>query len=103
MINMVRKQKWIDYGFETKTRSFRIPNFNNIDKERELTNGIDIFIKNQLLGKKNSIEYEQQNNLLKYLLTGLYDIMNTKMKADIPLNEREIEVLEKLEVIIPNE
>ncbi|MBA7603905.1 hypothetical protein ES703_11023 [subsurface metagenome] len=90
---MVRKQKWIDYGFETKTRSIRIPKLDDLDKERNLMKAIDELIIEKLFTPKNAKENinEIDTEIIKKMIPAFI-----KYEISIDLKQKEANRLEQL-------
>ena len=59
---MPRREKFEEYGFKTKTTKIRIPDLKDLDKERELRKGIDVFVIDFI---EKGLEQKSENSYLK--------------------------------------
>jgi len=80
---MPRKEKFEEYNLETKTTTIRIPDLNDLDKEKELRKAVDDFILDYLNLKPNT----KTNDILT-LKNGILELnkMMTIIKPKIPAN-----------------
>ncbi len=83
---MPRKEKFEEYGLKTKITTIRIPNLEDLDKEKELRKAIDIFVLDFINLKTNTIDTQiLKNGILE--LNKLMSIVKPTIPSNIDINK----------------
>ncbi|MBA7603907.1 hypothetical protein ES703_11025 [subsurface metagenome] len=93
---MVKTKKFAKYGYDTKTTTIRIPDLNDLDKEKSLRKMIDGFVIEQLFTSNS------KTNTIINKLRFLYNLMSekTEFKENIEMTDNEITELQEIREVI---
>lgn len=79
---MPRKEKFEEYGLKTKPTTIRIPDLEDLDKEKKLRKAIDIFV-------LDSINLKANTNMIDVSIIKKFIPPFIKNEMDIPFNDEQ--------------